>query len=399
MNEKDLDKLLSLDEDLEELKEKVVHRNDEKHMDDGVFTETIDKSDISLSRKLKKAVDKQINRKVFRGIILTVLAGAVILFVTSLLFDSFFYNPMKPSRYVKEAEEGYMVHSDFHFLMDIYTGLHFAGKTYWPLESQNEKEGFGSYHMYAKIQDIYEPLHIDGRYNTVFEINQNRYSVEALTEEHHLSRYVWDFYNDSKWEKENDYVREMLDMDEKRMAEIEKLPESAVIYANVCFDEVRNLKDALDFIRSYPDSDFGWIAMDSDVQVLGGTFDGIRLTTNFGYALTEETNEIYPNLILEYSDGEVTEEQLEQCYLSRLQILYDNPEFLSVVEGESGVFNNQLIRKREQIKRRLDEINTEGLWSIGLYGRITKEDFLAMVESGEITYANIKDAKLSVLSK
>jgi len=115
--------------------------------------------------------------------------------------------------------------------------------------------------------------------------------------------------------------------------------------------------------------------------------------------LTEETNEIYPNLILEYSDGEVTEEQLEQCYLSRLQILYDNPEFLSVVEGESGVFNNQLIRKREQIKRRFDEINTEGLWSIGLYGRITQEDFLAMVESGEITYANIKDAKLSVLSK
>lgn len=399
MNEKDFDKLLFLDEEIEELKETALHRKNEKMLEKGIDTDIIDKSDISLSRKLKKAVDKQINKKVFRGILLTLLGTLICLVCLSLLFDFSFYNPMKPSRYVEESEAGYMVHSDFHFLMDIYTGLHFLGKTYWPLEEQNEKEGFGSYHMYAKIQDVYEPLHIDGRYNTVFEIKQNRYSVESLTEEHHLSRYVWDFYNDSKWEKENDYVREMLDMDEKRMAEIEKLPESAVIYAAVSFDKVKNLKDTLEFIRRYPESNFGWIAMDSDVQALGGTFDGIRLTTKLGYALTEETNEIYPNLILEYSDGEATEEQLEQCYLSRLQILYDNPDFLAVVEGESGVYNNQLIRKREQIKRRLDEINTEGLWSIGLYGRITKEDFLAMVESGEITYANIKDAKLSVLSK
>ena len=352
-----------------------------------------------MAKKLRKAVDAQINKKVFRGIFLTILWSAGILFFISILFDFSFYDPIEPSRYAKESEEGYIVHSDFHFLMDIYTGLHFTGKSYWPLEELNKNEGFGSYKMYAKIQDIYESLHVDGRYNTIFEIKQNRFFIESLTDDNHLSRYIWDFYNDSKWKSEIDYVSDLMDMDEKRMAEIEKLPESAVIYATISFDKVRNLNDTLEFMRSYPDSSFGWIALDSDVQFTRGTFDGIRLTSNLGYSLKEETKEKYPYLTLQYLSEKTTAEQLEQCYLSRLQILYDNPEFLKAVEHESIFYNNDAIGKQEQIKNRLGEINTEGLWSIGLYGEITKNDFLAMVEKGEITYAMIKDVKLSVLSK
>lgn len=402
MNEKDFDKLLALDEEIEEAAEKAVHNNDMKEtakMGNTDHVNHMDMDDIAVARKLKKTVDKQINKKVFRGIFLVILGTVVCLFFLSFLLDVSFYDPIEPSRYVEESEEGYMVHSDFHFLMDIYTGLYFTGKTYWPMEELNKKEGFGSYNMYAKIQDIYDALHIDGRYNTVFEIKQNRYLTESVTEEHHLSQYVWEFYNDSKWESYIDYVSGMMDMDEKRIREIEKLPESAVIYAAISFDKVRSLKDTLEFIKKYPDSSFGWIAMDSDVQGLRGTFDGIRLNTNLGYSLTEETKEKYPYLILGHMDEEATEEQLAQCYLSRLQIMYDNPEFLRVVEHESGFYNTRIIRKQEQIKNRLGEIKQEGLWSIGLYGQITKDDFLAMVESGEITYATIKDAKLSVLSK
>ena len=138
--------------------------------------------------------------------------------------------------------------------------------------------------------------------------------------------------------------------------------------------------------------------MDSDVQFMVGSFDGIRLDAVIAYPLTEEAEEKYPYLTLCDFSEETTAEQLEQCYLSRLQILRDNPIFLRVVSHEQGYYDDAR-RKTSQIDDRLAEIEEKGLWSIGLYGRITKEDFLTMVEKGEVPYAVIKDVKLSVLSK
>ena len=384
MNEKKLEQLLSLEENGE----------DEMKKEDNAG----ENGDISLAKKLKKSLQSQINKRVFRTIFLMILGTALFLFLVSVSFDYLYYNPKEASRYIEAGESDDYTYSDFHFLMDIYTGLHYTGKRYYQLEERSEKEGFGSYKMYAKIQDVFEPLHIDGKYNTVFEIKRNRLSVENLSDEYPLARYINDFYNDSESDI-YDYVSDLLDVDEDVIDEVEKLPESAVIYATISFEESLSLEDTLDFIRKYPESEFRWIAMDSDVQFLGGSFDGISLSAAIGYPLTDEADALYPNLLLNHLDEDITADQLAQCYLSRLKIMYDNPEFLKIVERESNSYAYPSRRKMEQLEDRFAEIEEKGLWAIGLYGRIAKEDFLVMVETGEIPYANIKDAKLSVLSK
>ena len=404
MNEKDFDKLLSLEDEIKEPMKEAVHKQEDRLEagQNNIGETSVQAADISIAKKLKKTIDRQINKKVYIGIFLSILGVAASLFVISLFMDCCFYNPMEPSKYHEDVDpDQYMEVSDFHFLMEIYTGLHFTGKKYIQVENLSKKEGFASYNMYAKIQDVYEPVSIDGRYNTVFEIKQNRFFIEALSDDVQMTIYISDFYNDSKASDSNDYnyIRDAYDMDEERMEEIEKLPESAVIYATISFDKALSMEDTLTFIRSYPDSRFNWIAMDSDVQFMAGTYDGISLSGVFGYDLTDETEEKYPYLKLMSLSEETTAQQLEQCYLSRLQIMYDNPEFLKVVENESSFYNMGAMRKRTQLENRFAEIEEEGLWSIGLYGEITKEDFLTMVEKGEIKYANIKDAKLSILSK
>jgi len=252
-----------------------------------------EKEELSFAKKMKKKMEKQMNKRIFLGIILTAAVTGILLFLISCSFDLLFYNPKKPSKYIEDTELEDYVYSDFHFLMDIYTGLTYPGKRYYQVEHLSKSEGFGSYKMYAKIQDTYEPMNIDGRYNTVYQMKRNRFLVEPLT---------------------------------------------------------------------------------------------------------EEAKEKYPYLTLPYLSEETTAAHLEQCYLSRLQILRDNPIFLRVVSHEQGYYDGAR-RKTSQIDDRLAEIQEKGLWSIGLYGRITKEDFLTMVEKGEIPYAVIKDAKLSVLSK
>ncbi len=391
MKEQEFDRLLSLEE--EAVIDGFVHNQD------GNIENNQPVNDGSLAKKLKHSLNRQINRKIFLGLILTFLGMGIFLFVLSFGFDQLFYDPTKPSPYIEDnnSENDY-VYSDFHFLMDIYTGLNYPGKKYYQLEEKNSREGFGSYKMYAKIQDTYKMLHIDGTSNTKFAIKRNQFSIESTEEDSRLSVYVWDFYNDSKAREEIGYVKEMLDMDAERMEEIEKLPESAVLYAAISFKQSITLEETLNFMRQYPDSHFCWIGMDSEVQSTGGVYDGIRLDSVIYYSLTEEAEKQYPYLMLDHISEETTAEQLKQCYQSRLKIMADNPEFLKMVCHEQRYYG-YFRRKADQIEDRFGEMNAKGLWAIGLYGEISKDDFLTMVEKGEITYANIKDVKISVLAK
>ena len=66
MNEKDLDQLLSLEEEWNEQEE------------------------VSLAKKMKKKLEKQMNKRVFLGIILTVAVTGILLFLISSSFDLLF---------------------------------------------------------------------------------------------------------------------------------------------------------------------------------------------------------------------------------------------------------------------------------------------------------------------
>lgn len=350
--------------------------------------------DTSVEKTLKKTMEKQINKRVFRSVLLIFVGIIGFAFILSILFDQLFYNAEETSPYLESEYE----YSKFTLLMDIYIGLNYPGRMYYPLTDKSESPGFGKHVLYAKIQDDSSPLCIDGQYNSVFEIKRNKLSIEMLTNETKLTVQVSEFYNDSKEDEYSGYVKEMLSISEEELEEIQKLPESAIIKASVSFKEALPLNETLAFIKKYPDSNFVWIALDSQERFDKGTYDGIDLTQTIYYDFTAETKEKYPYLMLEKDVLECTAEELALSYRSRLQILNDNPEFMNLINSRFGDFVT-LAREKELRELRLIEIEEKGIYSMGVHGNIRKQDFLDMIAAGDIAYADIQNVKLSVLSR
>jgi len=346
--------------------------------------------DFSAEKNLKKTMEKQINKRVFRSVLLIFLGIAGAILIISNLFDQIFYNPEKSSPYL----ESKLAYSDFNLLMDIYIGLNYPGRVYYPVEEESESSGFGKYLVKAKVQDDFSPLVINGQYNTVFEVKRNKLSIEMISDETNLAVKISEFYNDSKETPSKSYVKGILGITEEKIEEIEKLPESAVLKASISFPESIPLEETLEFLKVYPDSRFVWIGLDSKERFVEGTYDGINLMQVIGYDFNNQVKEKYPSLMLGKDASECTAEELEECYRSRLQILNDNPDFMKLMNSCIGDPVN-LEREQELTELRISEIEEDGLYSIGVYGYIRKQDFLNMVKDGSVVYADIQDVKLS----
>jgi len=225
-------------------------------------------------------------------------------------------------------------------------------------------------------------------------MKRNKLSIEMISDETNLAVKISEFYNDSKETPSKSYVKGILGITEEKIEEIEKLPESAVLKASISFPESIPLEETLEFLKVYPDSRFVWIGLDSKERFVEGTYDGINLMQVIGYDFNNQVKEKYPSLMLGKDASECTAEELEECYRSRLQILNDNPDFMKLMNSCIGDPVN-LEREQELRELRISEIEEDGLYSIGVYGYIRKQDFLNMVKDGSVVYADIQDVKLS----
>jgi len=353
MNEKELDQLLQVDDDM----------------------------DISLEKNIKKRINKKIYFKslqIFIVICLLVVCGY---FGSSCLLNITHYDPNQEERFLEEGQE-------FDVLFQTYMSLIYPGKTYIA-EHYNEKKykasGFGNYEISAKICNSFDPLYMDGLTNTTFYISRSRLK-NIETKEDHLFSLVVDEYKDPQ----DNHFNEISSLS-SIYKELKDLPDSTVLDASISFKDYQSLKEIIDFMNEYPQTSAMWVALkDQNASKVEGISCGVSLYDSAIYSFTKEAQEKYPSY---YLDQKVTAQSIQQHYLSRLQLLIDHPDFMKLM---GTYFENELTIEQLQDNYQKAKKETKGY---GLRIHTNKKDLIDMIEKGQLSYVYINDLKLSQYQK
>lgn len=375
MNEKNIERLLRLENG-------PANDNESKNDDSANNEFEYDESgmDYTIQKKIKKGIRKQIYTQVTIMLVIAALIFAGGTLGISLLLNAGSYNPRKSSPALTEDGEYY----DFHLLMSTFLGLYYSDISYVPVLENSKAKGFGSYDVTVKIQSSFDPLYIDGYSNTTFHVNRSTLSADT-SESRILSIQANEFYNTA--DTDNSYFSDLASVTPELIKEIEELPDSTILNVSLSFGENRSLEDAIAFMEKYDSADFVWLA----VNMNGSVADGIDLGYTIGYTLTEDTQNEYPNLLL---NDELSEESLTQSYLSRLKLLMDHTDFLSLLYKLYGTHMTL-----PHIRDQYEKVTENGLNAIGLRAYVKKQDLLTMIEEDEISYIIVNDIKLSSLQR
>ena len=347
------------------------------------LNEDLEVNEKTLSRK----INKKANVKILKIVLITLIAIAVILLGISQICNMVFYNPEKKCDYVKDDV------TKFQFLMDIYTGLNYPGTVYVPDNYDKiEKHGFGSYTVKGSLQDDFHMIHVGANNNMKYSVKRGNLEFED-TYNLNLNNRILMFYNPESIYRENsddneddDYEKTVMTLSEDEVKAIEELPDSSYIKVLLSFNKLETMDNTVKFMKKYPNSKFSWIGIDAKHVSIANTYDGIRLNTVFGYELTEEAKVEYPELLLQ--DFDFTGSDLEKCYLSRIKLLKDNPDFMKLVSKDQYRLDGEYetVKKPEDVK------------AVGVCGTIKKDDFLKMIKTEEIKHVSILDVKLSLFN-
>lgn len=353
MNEKEFDQLLNIDEER-------------------LVTET-------------KQLQKQLKRKVFmttlkQVLLLLVLVCMSILFVSKGM-NMLYYNPLKPSDEVKSEK------NEFQFLMQTYTGLFYPQHAYLSTTGLDQSKGFASYSMYGRLVPIFGYVGYDNSYNVQYEIKRNHLDTFNLSNGHETALLV-DLFVDARID-DDPYYKETLDharISEDIKQEINALPDSSRIEVAVSFDQAKSLEEVCAWMMQYKDSDFSWIALQNQEKHAYGSYLGIQLQTRSWYDLNKEADKHYPQLQLQYGQNK-DPKQLQQAFVSRLQLLLDHQDFLDRMPLAT-TFDLEAI---------LNQAKQEPLQTIGVYALFTKAEFIEMMKEYPDYFIHIHDVSLSIL--
>ena len=343
---------------------------------------TIDEETIVTETKHLK---KQLNRKVFmttlkQVILLLVLVCMSILFVSKGM-NMLFYNPLKTSDEVTSDT------NEFQFLMQTYTGLLYPQHAYLSTTGLDKSNGFANYSLYGRLVPIFGYVGYDNSYNVQYDIKRNHLDTFNLSNGHETALLV-DLFVDARID-DDPYYKETLDharISEDIKQEINDLPDSSRIEVAVSFDQAKSLEDVCAWMKQYEDTSFSWIALENKEKHFYDYYLGIQLQTRSIYDLTKEADKRYPQLQL-FDDKGANPKQLQQAFVSRLQLLLDHPDFLAMMP-ESTSFDFKAI---------LNQAKQEPLQTIGVYALFTKEEFIQMMKEYPTYFIHIHDVSLSIL--
>lgn len=351
MNEEKLDELLQLDEEI-------------------------------VNKKIVKKINKQMGKQIYKRIIIVIVLLALILtggyYGSSFILDQFNYNPIQENNFVvisKDMEDPY---DGFNVLMGTFVNMYFPGKLY--LGNNCKKIGFGQYDVKAKIQEIFQPLYIDGVSNVTFHIQRSRLKIDS-EENGIFSRTIDEYYNENL---SNEYENQWQDIKQ----DIEDLPDSAILDVSLSFSQTYTLEKIIQFIKQYPNSQFIWIA----TQMNGQIAEGMSLYDANLYELNDEAKIKYPSFYL-MDTNDYTANILKENYLSKLKLLIDHEDFIDLLQSYD--FDISI----DQLKKRYEDIKKNGVQAIGIRGYVKKKDLLDMYEKNELCYEMIHDIKLSIYQK
>ena len=154
----------------------------------------------------------------------------------------------------------------------------------------------------------------------------------------------------------------------------------------------KNAQEVVDFINSYDNSSFVWLALDTETG--DQTAAGVSIYDAVRHELKDSFKKEYPSF---YLDEEYTADMLQENVLSRLKVLIDHSDFIDLIKQSDLYYDTMAANKG--IKQRYQNIKENGLQVIGIRGYVKKSDLLNMINSGEIYYGYVNDVKMSRLQR
>lgn len=332
------------------------------------------------NRQIQKKMEKKLSKVIYTRIGLLVLAIILFVGVVDLGFKQSNYNPNKEDIGFEPILKAY-VQTFYPGIM--YYGINFEDDEYYTIDKH-----FGNYEFDMQIYGYDATLKLNNIVNKKVYINQsvidfsnvpgmfltNDEYVDVEKTEAHNKNLIW-----------NDEDRNKLIQD------LNHLPDSVVIEAKVSFNKKKNLKETIDFINQYPNSNTYWLAMEQYeyVQFLNV---GIHLNE---YAFSGDIKE-YPDFSTYDYDKkmqkELTPEFLKNHYLDTLKILVDHKEAYSL-------FNKNMLNTNYEHLTNQYEFAKKQQNCIGARMTTNKKDLIDMLEKDIVNKVNFDDIRLSVYSK
>lgn len=334
-----------------------------------------------------KILRKKMNKKIYIRSMITVIVVCLVIvcgyFGTSYIVDLINYNPNSETGIIQSNDE-YAVDNDFELLMKTYIEMTFAGQSYVSSYSYDKPSiqslGFGKYTINAKIHNHFDPLYMDGQSNMTLTISRSKL-VDIKISDNHLLNYVINEFKDPQC-KGFQAVTTLQDIQK----ELNNLPDSTILDVSISFKDYQTLNQIIAFKNKYPQTTFTWLALkNQDSASVQGISGGMSLYDNTLYSLTNEANQKYPSFYLE---NDYTAENLQQNYLSRLQLLIDHPDFIKLL----STYDNDISQEILQDKYNKAKKEMKGY---GLRICTNKKDLLSMIENDNISYIYINNLKLS----
>lgn len=306
-------------------------------------------------------------------------------FGTGWLFKQTYYNPFSVNDIIEKSVEDGTGH-DFDVLMATYINMYYPGKMYYPIACIDD--GFGKYQIKANIQEIFDPLYGNNDDNITFTIKRSKLTTDSKEINlYRISQEYLDINESDLDEYTNSFYEQWITRD---YSDIQELPESAYLDISLTFSKYKNAQEVVDFINGYSNSLFVWLALDTGSNQVA---NGVSICDGVRYGLKDSFKKEYPSF---YLDANYTADMLQENALSKLKVLIDHPDFISLIK-QSDLYYDTMASIG--IDQRYQDIKENGLQVIGIRGYVKKSDLLNMINSGEIYYGYVNDVKMSRLER
>ena len=365
MNEKDLDALMRCPDEKEE-----------------------EASQLSFQKKIRRSMKRTLYNRVFSAILMIVLAGVCLFFGTSAVMNMVCYAPSREEAFLEPDD--FTEDGEFRLLIEDTARMLFPEVRCFVVDGSDGKtvqsRGFGTYDVDMKILGLDSYIALDGVPTHQFRIQRSRLDTGYAP----FSFMLDEFLEPSTRKTEYDELKP-----ERMQEKIEDLPASAYLDVSVSFQDYLTSEQVAELIRKYPGVSFEWAALKGqNLAKVQGVAAGMFLGHNIIQDFTEEAEQKYPGYYLFFDNGrEITGKDLEQCLISRLQLLCDHPDFLKMAESRFGEEISPRI-----MKMRLENAKKE--WACyGLRILADRDSLLKIMEEVPLSQLRMNDVKVSIYSK
>lgn len=341
----------------------------------------------ALEERFQKKVRRSMNYTIYTRVTAVVLALAVLVcglyFGTSKVMDLIFYDPGREQQFLeKDTRKG----MEFNLLLEDTISTYFPGKSCFVL-GEYEHNGFSRYDVDLLMADVFLPYALSGPATDHFSIAHSQLDTGHST----MAIHAMEFLDPSYPYSIDPHRANAIEPLEPIQEELQKLPPSAYLDVSISFADSLTADQTAALIEAHPEITFRWLALEGqNVSIYEFAAGGMFLDYMEREKFTEEAEARYPDYYLPQT---ITGESLENCLISRLQLLIDHPDFVSLMETQLG---DQI--SMSMLQQRL--ANAQETWACyGMRLMATPEDIYALMEQLEITQIRINDVKVSMYQK